>query len=99
MACSTARPETKHLHWEGNSSQDGHVLGGGGGVPTQPPASSPLKGTYPNRVLQSKRLLNESRWVSKPLALAGKLRPRRLNKTAVLTHPRAQRPLFGAPIQ
>jgi hypothetical protein len=31
MACSTARPETKHLHWEGNSSQDGHVLGGGRG--------------------------------------------------------------------
>jgi hypothetical protein len=30
--------------------------------------------------LQSKRLLIESRWVSKPLAFAGKLRPRRLNK-------------------
>jgi hypothetical protein len=29
--------------------------------------------------LQSKRLLIESRWVSKPLAFAGKLRPRRLN--------------------
>jgi hypothetical protein len=29
--------------------------------------------------LQSKRLVIESRWVSKPLAFAGKLRPRRLN--------------------
>jgi hypothetical protein len=29
--------------------------------------------------LQSKRLLIESRWVSKPLAFAGELRPRRLN--------------------
>jgi hypothetical protein len=29
--------------------------------------------------LQSKRLLIESRWVSKPLAFAGKLRPRRPN--------------------
>jgi hypothetical protein len=29
--------------------------------------------------LQSKQLLIESRWVSKPLAFASKLRPRRLN--------------------
>jgi hypothetical protein len=29
--------------------------------------------------LQSKRPLIESRWVSKPLAFAGQLRPRRLN--------------------
>jgi hypothetical protein len=29
--------------------------------------------------LQSKRLLIESQWVSKPLAFAGKMRPRRLN--------------------
>jgi hypothetical protein len=29
--------------------------------------------------LQSKRLVIEARWVSKPLAFAGKLRPRRLN--------------------
>jgi hypothetical protein len=28
---------------------------------------------------KSKRLVIESRWVSKPLALAGQLRPRRLN--------------------
>jgi hypothetical protein len=30
-------------------------------------------------MLQPKRLLIDSRWVSKPLAFAGKLRPRRLN--------------------
>jgi hypothetical protein len=30
-------------------------------------------------LLQSKRLLIESRWVTKPLALAGKMRPRRPN--------------------
>jgi hypothetical protein len=30
-------------------------------------------------VLQSKRLLIETRWVSTPLAFAGKLRPRRFN--------------------
>jgi|EP01049_Picozoa_sp_SAG25_P009204 hypothetical protein len=30
-------------------------------------------------VLRSKRLLIESRWVSTPLAFAGKRRPRRLN--------------------
>jgi hypothetical protein len=30
-------------------------------------------------VLQSKRLVIEARWVSKPLASAGELRPRRLN--------------------
>jgi hypothetical protein len=42
-----------------------------------PPASAP---SPPPDVLQSKRLLIESRWVSKPLVFAGKLRPRRLNK-------------------
>jgi hypothetical protein len=47
---------------------DAPVLLGGGGL---------LLGM---RVLQSKRLLIESRWVSKPLAFAGKLRLRRLNK-------------------
>jgi hypothetical protein len=32
--------------------------------------------------LQSKRLVIKSRWVSKPLAFAGELRPWRLNKQA-----------------
>jgi hypothetical protein len=47
-------------------------LTGGSGVPA-PPGPPRLPG------LQTKRLLIESRWVSKPLAFAGKLRPRRLN--------------------
>jgi hypothetical protein len=47
--------------------------------------------------LQSTRLVIESRWVSKPLALAGQLRPRRPRELAVLTHRQiavAQRPLL-----
>jgi hypothetical protein len=36
-------------------------------------------GALPHQPAQSKRLLIESRWESKPLALAGKLRPQRLN--------------------
>jgi hypothetical protein len=43
-------------------------VGGGGSAN---PAAMPR--------LQSKRLLIESQWVSKPLAFAGKMRPRRLN--------------------
>jgi hypothetical protein len=43
------------------------------------------------RLPQSTRLLIESRWVSKPLAPAGKLRPRRLNNWPFQTHRRRGR--------
>eukprot|EP01047_Picozoa_sp_COSAG01_P032474 COSAG01_NODE_2348_length_7857_cov_4.460299_13_plen_211_part_00 len=45
-----------------------------------PPRPSAHQLEHRPRELQSKRLLIELRWVSRPLALAGKLRPRRLNK-------------------
>jgi hypothetical protein len=43
------------------------------------------------RVLQSKRLLIESRWASKPLAFAGKLRPHGDSTTSRLDSPRPRR--------
>jgi hypothetical protein len=47
--------------------------------PDHPPCTQRLQRTPRLHALQSKRLLIGSRWVSKPLAFAGKLRPRRLN--------------------
>jgi hypothetical protein len=65
-----------------SSARPSHPRGGGGGASARCHAASSTK---PRRraaspKLPSKRLLIESRWVSKPLALAGELRPRRLNK-------------------
>jgi hypothetical protein len=48
-------------------------------IATWPGASDSNLQQLPLRLLKSKRKVIEARWVSKPLAFAGTLRPRRLN--------------------
>jgi hypothetical protein len=49
------------------------------------PGSRRPSGSRPAGPAEAQRTVIESRWVCKPLAFAGELRPRRLNHTATLT--------------